>query len=789
MASFNPTRRTLLASTACIAAATAFPAHAMSLAQRRLPDTASPFPLTAVRLLESDFQRAVEANRGYLHALEPDRLLSNFRTYAGLEPKGEVYGGWEQDTIAGHSLGHYLTAVSLMYAQTGDEEMKRRADYIVGELAECQAAHGDGYVAGFDRRRGDEIENGKVLFAELMAGDIRSQGFDLNGCWVPFYNWHKLFDGLYRAQTYCGNEAALNVAIGLGAYIDGVFAEISDEEVQTVLDCEHGGINESFAELYARTGEQRWLDLARRLRHRTILDPLARGEDSLSYVHANTQIPKVIGLGRIHEVAGDRSDANAARFFWDTVIGDYTYVIGGNADREYFPSPNSISRHITEQTCESCNTYNMLKLTRQLFSWAPQSHLFDYYERAHLNHILAHQDPETGMFAYMVPLMSGEARDYSTPHDSFWCCVGTGMESHAKHGDSIYWHSDDTLFVNLYIPSQLDWAEREVKLSQRTGYPFQERIALTVDEIGANRRFALALRIPAWADTHALTVNDETVMPGVIDGYAVIERRWSAGDTVELTLPLSLREEATEDDSQVVALLRGPLVLAADMGPSSEPARVAQTPVLVGEDILGGLVPVAETQARYRTGDVTHPADLTLAPFYSQTHRRTAVYFNKYTPAGWVAAEAQLAAQQAEEAALRARTVDIVHLGQMQAERDHSLQSNVSYPTVYRGRHGRDARSDGFFEFTIGVAPGPMLLQATYWGDERRKDFEIHVEGEVIARQTLDAERPGEFFTVDYPVPARLIEGKSQVRVRFQPTHEMTRCGPVYGVRMLSGSA
>ena len=787
MESFSPTRRTLLASAAGVAAATTLPAHAMNLSGRSLPATARPFALNQVRLLDSDFRRAVEANRAYLHALEPDRLLSNFRAYAGLEPKGEAYGGWEQDTIAGHSLGHYLTAVSLMHAQTGDEEMRRRADYIVGELAECQAAHGDGYVAGFDRRRGDVIENGKVLFAELMAGDIRSQGFDLNGCWVPFYNWHKLFDGLYHAQTYCANEAALGVAVGLGEYIDGVFAEIPDDDVQEILDCEHGGINESFAELYARTGDAKWLDLARRLRHRVILDPLARGEDSLSYVHANTQIPKVIGLGRIHEVAGDRSDAGAARFFWDTVINDYTYVIGGNADREYFPSPNSISTHITEQTCESCNTYNMLKLTRQLYSWAPQSSLFDYYERAHLNHILAHQDPETGMFAYMVPLMSGEARDYSTPYDSFWCCVGTGMESHAKHGDSIYWHSDDTLFVNLYIPSELDWAERGVRISQQTGYPFDERIALTIDAAGRNRRFALALRIPGWAQSHALAINGETVMPEVVDGYAVIEREWSAQDTVELTLPLSLWEEATEDNPDVVALLRGPLVLAADMGPSDEPAQIDQAPVLVGNDILGSLSPVDEAEARFRSGEVTRPANLTFAPFYNRYHRRTAVYFNKYTPDGWVAAEAALAAQQAEEAALRARTVDVVHLGQMQAERDHNLESNISYPTVYRGQHGRDARSDGFFEFTIDVAPGPMQLQAKYWGDERRKDFQIYVDGEVIARQTLDAEHPGEFFTVDYAVPERLTEGKSQVRIRFQPTHDMTRCGPVYGVRMMSG--
>lgn len=786
MTAFTPTRRALLATTALGLGAIAVPAIAGASPSNRLPATARPFPLQSVRLLESDFSRAIESNRKYLHALEPDRLLSNFRTYAGLEPKGEVYGGWEQDTIAGHSLGHYLVAVSLMYAQTGDAEMKRRADYIVNELAACQAASGDGYVAGFNRRRGDIIENGKLLFPELMAGDIRSQGFDLNGCWVPLYNWHKLFDGLFHAETYCGNQHALNIAIGLGEYIDHVFAEIPDENVQTILDCEHGGINESFAELYARTGDAKWMSLAERLRHKRILDPLVRHEDSLSYVHANTQIPKVIGLARIHELTGNTSDAEAAKFFWNTVINDYTYVIGGNADREYFPAPHSVSKHITEQTCESCNTYNMLKLTRQLFSWKPQSHLFDYYERAHLNHILAHQDPETGMFAYMVPLMSGEVRPMSTPFDSFWCCVGSGMESHSKHGDSIYWQGDDTLFVNLFIPSQLNWEERKAKITLNTQYPFDGRIDLSLDQVERRALFSIAMRIPSWASQHDLRVNGKTAKAKIIDGYAIINRRWSAGDKVTLTLPLELRTEATPDDANVVALLRGPLVLAGDMGPGAEALPPGVPPALVGSDVLAGFLPVDPSKAKYQATNNMRPGPLIVWPFYQQWHRRTAVYFNKYTEAGWVEAEASVAAQQSANAAIQARTVDVVHLGQMQAERDHELDSNISYPGVYRGRHGRDARSDGYFEFKMKVGEGPMSLIATYWGDERNKDFNIFVDGKIVATQTLNTEKPGEFFDMTYPIPPELTQGKSQVLIRFQPSHDTARCGPVYGVRMLS---
>jgi DUF1680 family protein len=421
-------RRRLLAGAGLIAVASSFPeVAARATTARALPSTAQPLPLDQVRLAPSPCLDAVQANTAYLMRLEPDRLLHNYRTSAGLEPKGEVYGGWESDTIAGHTLGHYLSALSLMYAQTGDAECKRRVDYIVDELGAAQAAHGDGYVAGFTRKRGDVVEDGKVIFAELKRGDIRSMGFDLNGCWVPFYNWHKLYAGLFDAQAHCGNAKTLAVAKGLGTYIDGVFAALDDAQVQQVLDCEHGGINESFAELYARTNDTRWLRLAERLRHRKILDPLAAGKDVLPWIHANTQVPKVIGLARLHELTGNAGDGNAARFFWDTVIRDYSYVIGGNADREYFPAPRSISKHITEQTCESCNSYNMLKLTRHLYAWSPDARLFDFYERAHLNHILAQQDPATGMFAYMVPLMSGSARHFSKPFDDFWCCVGTGM--------------------------------------------------------------------------------------------------------------------------------------------------------------------------------------------------------------------------------------------------------------------------------------------------------------------------------------------------------------------------
>ncbi|WP_417360997.1 beta-L-arabinofuranosidase domain-containing protein [Gallaecimonas pentaromativorans] len=745
-----------------------------------LPNTAGALPLNQVRLLPSAFKTAQEANSRYLMALEPDRFLHNFRLFAGLKPKGEVYGGWEADTIAGHSLGHYMSALALLHAQTGSLEAKRRLSYIISELAEVQDAEGDGYVAGFTRKRKDKsIVDGKEIFAEIKAGDIRSAGFDLNGCWVPFYNWHKLYTGLFDAQTYCGLDQALPVAVKLGGYIEGVFAPLSEAQVQQVLDCEHGGINESFAELYARTNDQRWLALAEKLYHKKVLDPLADGKDELANIHANTQIPKLIGLARIHELTGEQRKGAAPQFFWEAVTEHHSYVIGGNADREYFYEPDAIANHITEQTCEGCNTYNMLKLTRHLYSWGVNAAYFDYYERAHLNHILAQIDPDSGMVTYMMPLMSGAVREHSTPFDSFWCCTGTGMESNAKHGDSIYWQSADTFFVNLYIPSTAEWREGKAAFSLNTSYPYQGEIKLKVEK--AEQAFTLAMRIPAWAgDDWTMALNGKPVAVSQDRGYAYLSRRFKAGDEITLTLPMTLRLEGTQGDDSVVAVLRGPMVLAADLG-SKDDAFDGTAPALAGNDLLAGFAAMDEGSALYKTQGIGRPADMTFSPFYANHQRRSAVYFKRFNDAQWAAEEVAYAAEQERLKDLAARSVDVMHLGEMQAERDHKLEAEISYPVVYRGRNGRDARTGGFFEFTFKVAPGPLKLQATYWGEERKRLFHILIDGKRIASQTLDFDKPGAFFDVQYDIPPALTQGKKQVRVRFEP-EPGNSAGPVFGV-------
>jgi uncharacterized protein len=750
---------------------------------------AEPFPMTNVRLSPSVFYDAVESNRRYLLALEPDRLLHNFRAFAGLTPKGAVYGGWESESLAGHTLGHYMSALSLMHAQTGDDECKRRVSYIAGELDECQQVRGDGYVAGLSCRRGDALVDGKILFEEVRKGDIRhNSAFDLNGGWSPLYTIHKLFAGLLDADKWCGEKRALPVAEKLGAYFEGVFAGLSDAQVEDVLDCEHGGINESFAELYARTGNRRWLLVAERLYHHKVLDPLADGRDELAYLHANTQIPKLVGLARLHEVTGQQRYGDAAAFFWRAVTQDRSYVIGGNSDREYFQAPRSTSKYITEQTCESCNSYNMLKLTRALYAAQPSAAYFDYYERAHFNHVLAQHNPATGMFSYMMPLMSGTHRDYSTPFNDFWCCCGTGLESHSKHGDSIYWRRGNDLFVNLFIPSTLEWkrgSRQYARLALETGYPFGQTVTLKVLELAQPDVFSIALRIPAWCDKATVQVNEEARAPAS-PGYASLSRRWHEGDVVTLTLPMAPRIEATPDDPGTIALLNGPLVLAADLG-AADASFDGPAPALVSANVLGALH-AADQPSVFRSNGIGRPGDLTFSPFFQQYARRNAVYFRLFDDRQWADEQARIAADAAARKALDARSTDICALGEEGDEQAHGLDVKYSGAVTYRGRKGRDARTGGFFEVALKTKGRRELsLRATYWGEERNRKFRILVDGTEIARQSLDAEHPAEFIDADYALPRALLQGKASVRIRFEPDPNHT-AGPVFGCRLLTSA-
>ncbi|MEJ5260613.1 MAG: beta-L-arabinofuranosidase domain-containing protein [Anaerohalosphaeraceae bacterium] len=746
-----------------------------------VPIQAEDFPLSQVRLLPGPFRHAMELDKAYLLSLEPDRLLAWFRKEAGLEPKAPVYGGWESQTIAGHSLGHYLSACALLYANEQDPQILERVEYIVDELALCQRRHGDGYVAA--------IPNGKKVFEEIARGQIRSAGFDLNGLWVPWYTLHKQMAGLRDVYLYCGNRKALTVLTKLADWADQITADLTDEDWQKMLACEHGGMNEVLADLYALTGDSKYLELSKKFYHRYVLEPLAAREDRLAGLHANTQIPKVIGAARIYELTKEDKFKTIASFFWDRVVHYHSYVNGGNSSGEYFGPPGRLSDRMHDTT-ETCNTYNMLKLTRHLFAWEPKAETMDYYERALYNHILAHQHPKTGMFKYKGFLDMPARKHFSRPFDDFWCCVGTGMENHVKYPESIYSRSADgrTLYVNLFIASELSWPEKNLSVRQETTFPFdpQSRLVFTASEPVS---MTIRIRKPYWCRDIQVFLNDKSLSAAAdSDGYIPVSAQFRSGDAIRLELPMTLRTESMPDNPNRIAFLYGPILLAADLD-GDRPV-----PVLIGEPkaVLASLKPSGREPLTFeakRLGYVLgspEPQDLLFRPHWQIVEEKYTVYLDLFTPEQWKQRQAEYEAELKRRQEMEARTVDVLRIGEMQPERDHNLEGENTYTGIHSDRRWRDARNGGWFAFDMKVLPdAPMDLVVTYWGSESGpRRFDILVDGTKIATQTLGMDKPNQFYDVVYPIPEELTKGKEKVKIRFQ-AHPQHIAGGVFGCRVI----
>ncbi len=609
---------------------------------------ASPFPLGEVRLLGGPFKAAMGRNAEYLLSLEPDRLLSSFRDTAGLAPRAPSYGGWERAGLAGHTLGHYLTAISQQYAATGDDRFLKRITYIVSELAQCQAAVGDGYVGALPPLELGTLRNLGRGIVELDA----PHGFK-GGAWAPWYTEHKVLNGLKDAWVLAGSTQARDVALRLADWVDKITSGLSPELDQKMLEVEQGGMMDVLVELYSLTGEARYLDGSRRFYHKAVFDPLLGRRDPLTGLHANTQIPKIIGEARTYEVTGDPDARAIASFFWDLVAHHYSYVIGGDSKNEFFAEEREMSHNLGADTAETCNTYNMLKLTEHVFGWDPRAEYTDFYERALYNHILASQDPERGMFTYFMSLQPGFFKTYSTPTDSFWCCVGTGMENHTKYGEAIYSHGGDQLFVNLFIPSELDWREKGLRLRQETDYPENGRTVLTVvSQPGA--RLTLMVRCPGWAagEVTFLLNGSPLRVAGTPGTYAAITRDWAKGDRLEVSIPIALRTEATPDNPSKLAFLYGPIVLAADLGPGPKSPTApyardqhdnfkeqpAAVPLLVrgAGPIEAYVVRDPGKPLEFHTVGLARPADVTLLPFWRISYDRYNVYWDVVTELQWM---------------------------------------------------------------------------------------------------------------------------------------------------------
>ena len=606
---------------------------------------ALPLPLSDVRLTGGPLKHAQDLDAEYLLKLEPDRMLYYLRKSAGLEPKAdEGYGGWDGPgrNLTGHIAGHYLSAVSYMYAATGDPRFKERADYLVEQLKEVQDKQGDGYIGalmGNERVGGtNHIVDGKALFEQLAKGEIRSGGFDLNGMWSPWYVQHKIFAGLRDAYHLTGNKTALEVETRFAGWVQSIVGDLTDAQDQRMLNTEFGGMNEVLADLYADTGDKQWLALSDKFEHRAIVDPLAAHDDILGGKHGNTQVPKLLGELKRYIYTGNETDGSAARFFWDQVVYHHSFATGGHGHDEYFGPPDKLNDIVNGRDDESCNVYNMLKMTRVLFAIQPDVRYAAFQERALFNHVLASIDPNDGRTCYMVPVGQGVQHEYQDMFHSFTCCVGTGMENHGLLGYGIYDESGDKLWVNLYTPSTAEWKSQDVKLAMSTGFPEGESAQVKLSLKGP-KQFTLALRRPEWAgDGFAVKINDDEVRQVSKPGsYLELNRQWRDGDTVSLTLPKRLHEEALPDNPHRVALMWGPLVLAGDLGPatgrrSRRSSAPKDVPVFVAADkpVAEWLKPVEGKPGAFRTDGVGKPEDVTFVPFYNLPERTYGIYWDLY---------------------------------------------------------------------------------------------------------------------------------------------------------------
>ncbi|WP_010422791.1 glycoside hydrolase family 127 protein [Anaerophaga thermohalophila] len=765
------------------------------------PDV-EPFPLSFVRLLESPFRHAEALNEQYVMAHDPDRLLAPFLIDAGLEPKAPGYGNWESSGLNGHFGGHYLTSLSLMIASTGNEEARERLNYMIDELARCQEANGNGYVGG--------VPGGQDMWAEIAKGNIDAGNFSLNGKWVPLYNIHKLYAGLRDAWLYAGNEKAREILIKLTDWCIDLTAALSDDQIQEMLVSEHGGLNEVFADVYDITGDEKYLELARRFSHREILEPLLQHEDRLTGLHANTQIPKVIGYMRIAELTHDSAWIDASDFFWNTVVNNRTITIGGNSTHEHFHPVDDFSSMIeSRQGPETCNTYNMLKLSKHLFLYKNDLKYIDYYEQALYNHILSSQHPGHGGLVYFTPMRPRHYRVYSNPEETFWCCVGSGIENHEKYGELIYAHDDEDVFVNLFIPSELNWKEKGLKLVQKNNFPDIEKSTLRV-ELDESDEFIVGIRCPAWANPGEMevTVNGNSVNGEAVSGqYFLVSRKWDDGDVIEVHLPMHTFGKYLPDKSPYLSLMHGPFVLGAATDSTDLDGLIAddsrmghiahgplypldEAPMLLidGENWEKKVIPVDDQPMTFKALGLIVPDsedDLVLEPFFRIHDARYIVYWRTGTSEEIDSIRSAISEHDSVMLALEKLTIDEVAAGEQQPESEHNFRGEGTETGVYMNRHWRHA-SQWFAYDLKDPEKEARVLRVTCFGGDTDRHFDILINDQKIAEVNLDGFQGDGFVDIDYQIPESVVKEATDgvLTVKFR-AHGGSVAGGIYHVRLM----
>lgn len=760
------------------------------------------FNLNRVELLDGPFKHAMDLNVKVLLEYDTDRLLAPFLKEAGLPKKAELFPNWEG--LDGHVGGHYVSALAIHYAATGNQECYDRLVYMIDELERCQNANGNGYLGG--------VPNSKQLWANLSKGDFGL----FRGSWVPWYNVHKMYAGLRDAWQYAGIEKARDMFIKFCDWGLETIKDLSEQQMEQMTGTEFGGMNEVFADAYQITGERKYIEAAKRFRHQDIFENMADGNDNLDGKHANTQVPKAVGYARVAALDNDERAKNAAVFFWDRVANHRSVVIGGNSRSEHFPSASDYKSYVEHREGpESCNTNNMLKLTEFLFAMDPKAEYADFYEKAMFNHILSTQHPEHGGYVYFTPLRPAHYRVYSQVNEGMWCCVGTGMENHGKYGEFIYTHdSDNTLRVNLFVASRLDWKEMGATLTQETQFPYEESSRITVN-LKKSKKFKLMIRKPEWTDSgFSIKLNGKEI--AVNDGYIAIERKWKNGDVIEISLPMPVSVEALDNMPEYLAVKKGPIVLAARTGNENLYGLVAddgrwshiahgplvpvdESPIMIGtpaeiEKKLQNMKPVAGKPLHFTVDglfDSERFAGLELEPFYSLHDSRYAVYFLSLSSNDYNEMLSRI--REAEQAMLELdrRTVDAIVPGEQQPEADHRMQSDNSTADRQENSTYRTVRRNGNFSYDLYTEGNENLtLCIGYWGNEsgqygRQRGLDILIDGELFLQETDFANNGREeIVRKEYPIEPDIIKGKDKIRITFRPT-ENSICPRIFDIRFL----
>ena len=750
-----------------------------------------------VKLLDGLFKTSQDKGKEYLLYLDVDRLMAPCYEAVGKISKKPRYGGWESNPISGHSLGHFLSALAAMFEATGDEVIKEKLNYAVSELALIQKFDVNGYVSGFPRD----------CFDKVFTGEFDVSRFELGGSWVPWYSIHKIYAGLIDAYLLAGNYQALEVVVKLANWAKNGLDNITDDQFQKMLFCEHGGMCESMTDLYEITRNDDYLNLAIKFYHKETLLALSESRDELEGKHANTQIPKVIGAAKLYELTGNEDYKNAAIFFWNRVTKSRSYVIGGNSRDEHFGKEGTEKLGVT--TAETCNTYNMLKLTEHLFSWEQNSEYMDYYENALYNHILASQDPDSGMKTYFVSTQPGHFKVYCSKDKSFWCCTGTGMENPARYIRQIYYRDNIDLFINLYISSEIDIEDKEMKIRQQTNFPKSDKTTL-IFEAADGKFMNIKVRVPYWAAGEVIAVvNGDKKYSKGDKGYLNISGYWKKGDTIEVTIPMDVHLYASREDSNKIAFMYGPLVLAGALGkenfPKTDiledhlelnhyPGIIVPTLVTDSLNLSEIIKPIKDSPLTFETGVIGQPGDVRcrLIPFYALHHERYTIYWTKMTTKEY--SSCQQASPTYQEK-LDEITIDSVNPNEQQPEIDHKMKTENSRADYFSsaGKGYRESSGNGYFSYEMATCKEKqMCLVITYWGSDKDfqidgknyiRDFNISVDGRVIANEILNENKPYTLYDVFYDIPKELTEGKSKVEVKISSTKGKA-AGRVFGVRI-----